>query len=67
MKDTEITFVEVAAGMGLWKAMRGKAYLGMIARHADAVYVPTSGGIVYKKAADLETAKTILREAIDGG
>ena len=66
MHNVELTYTEVAPGQGVWKAMRGRAYVGMIVRHSDTVYVPIVGGIAQSKVRDLESAKTALREAIGG-
>jgi hypothetical protein len=65
MRDVELTFTEVAVGQGVWRAMRGRAYVGMIVRHSDTVYVPIVGGIAHPKVRDLESAKAAL-EAVDG-
>ncbi len=65
MHNVELTYTEVAPGQGVWKAMRGRAYAGMIVRHSDTVYVPIVGGIAHPKVRDLGSAKIAL-EAIDG-
>ena len=68
MRDwyAEITFREVAPGTGVWKAQRGRTYLGMIIRHADTVYVPVIGGKAYPKVSNLELAKVSLIGVVDG-
>ena len=65
MSDIGITFEELAPGFGIWKAKRGKSYLGMIVRHSDSVYASTSGGVVHKQSSNLAAAKKVLKEAIE--
>ena len=65
MRDAEITFAEVAPGQGVWKASRGKTYVGMIVRQSDRVYVPIVGGIAHPKAVTLAGAKTALRSVVN--
>ena len=65
MSDIDITFEELSPGFGIWKAKRGKSYLGMIARLSDSVYASTSGGVVHKQSSNLGAAKKVLKEAIE--
>ncbi len=67
MTSIEVVIEEIAPGVGIWHARRGRKYLGTVARRSDHSYVAVSNGKERGTSSSLEAAKEILREALESG